>query len=105
MKRSIRIADDNKVVITGNRLTDGRIMWLTEDGIWSHSIYEAQQLDPDGFQPHLEEATRRAVEDGIIDVYEVPVTSGHPPSPVSMRERIRAFGPTTHPQFAVKPTS
>ncbi|MEE8659003.1 DUF2849 domain-containing protein [Acetobacteraceae bacterium EV16G] len=104
MKRSIRIADDNKVVITGNRLKDGRIVWLAASGQWSNSIYDAQQLDSDVFQTYLDDASKRAAGDGIIDVYEVPVTPGHPPSPISMRERIRAFGPTTHPQFAVKST-
>ncbi|XAO72084.1 MAG: DUF2849 domain-containing protein [Acetobacteraceae bacterium] len=104
MKRSIRIADDNKVVITDNRLKDGRIVWLTAAGSWSDSIYDARQLDSVEFQTYLDDASKPAAGDGIIDVYEVLVTPGHPPSPISMRERIRAFGPTTHPQFAVKST-
>jgi len=82
--------------ITGNRLSDGLVVFLTELGGWSQSVAEAHLFN-DG--PDLDEAlaygkaqhdARIVVEPYAIDMEVVDGVQ----RPVRLRERIRAEGPT-----------
>ncbi len=83
--------------ITANRLGDGLVVFLTENGAWTRNLAEAR-LIADG--EALEEALvyGRAQHDArvVIDPYAIDVTTdGEDPQPIRLRERIRAdLGPT-----------
>ncbi|MCK4867381.1 MAG: DUF2849 domain-containing protein [Alphaproteobacteria bacterium] len=84
------------MVITGNRLHDGAVVWRDPDGNWSRDIADAAiyltggQLAKNLDAGRLEEASGL-----IIGIYEVEVESrdSHV-APARLRERIRAGGPT-----------
>ena len=102
MKRPVRVGVGEKLVLTANRLLDGRIVWRDELGRWNPEVRTAEKLDAEHVSDVLEFAQTRAQEDGVVGVYEVAVRDVDPPEPVTVRERIRAHGPTVHPEFAVE---
>lgn len=102
MKRAIRIGAGEALVLTANRLLDGHIVWRDAHGSWQRSIAQAAILAPETYESQLEEAVASSQKDGVVGVYEVVVRPGTIADPVSVRERIRAFGPTVHPQFATE---
>lgn len=94
-------------VVTGNRLTDGRVVWFTESGDWSERIERARVLRPgEPSDSGVLEAARADIgRRRVVDVYEVdlvdePTGDGAALRPATERERIRAFGPSVHPAFA-----
>ncbi|NVN01920.1 MULTISPECIES: DUF2849 domain-containing protein [Asaia] len=102
MKRAIRIGAGEALVLTANRLLDGLIVWRDASGSWQRSIAHAAILSPEEYESALDAAIKSAQNDGVVGVYEVVVRPGAIAAPVSVRERIRAFGPTVHPQFATE---
>lgn len=86
-------------MIVANRLTDGLVVFLTADGAWTLDIAEGVVIDDEAEQgKRLERA--KADEAGciVIDPYLIEVTrEGGTPRPTSIREAIRAFGPTVSP--------
>jgi hypothetical protein len=84
------------MVITGNRLHDGAVVWRDPDGNWSRDIADAAifltegQLSEGLNAGRLEESSGR-----LIGVYEVEIESRENcVAPARLRERIRAAGPT-----------
>ncbi|WP_029604217.1 DUF2849 domain-containing protein [Kozakia baliensis] len=100
MKRPTRIDAEEKLVLTANRLLDGHIVWLDQEGRWRSSIAHAAMFEPDTIDAALEKAKAHAQLDEVVGIYDVVVRPGPPLRPVSVRENIRAFGPTVHPQFS-----
>ena len=85
-----------QLVITGNRLQDGAVVWRGPAGDWSRNIADAAinmtggQLADSLDAARLEEASGR-----IIGVYEVEIeTHDRAVVPTRLRERVRAGGPT-----------
>jgi sulfite reductase (NADPH) hemoprotein beta-component len=84
-------------VITGNDLRDGRVVFIDQEGGWTHSIAEARVMQ-DG--PDLESglAFAKAEYDArvVVETYPIDVTVvDGVPVPVRFREKIRADrGPT-----------
>lgn len=85
-----------RMVITGNRLGDGAVVWRGAEGDWSRDIANAAihategQLARSLDAARLEEACGR-----IIGVYEVEIEMRDSDIlPSRLRERIRAGGPT-----------
>ena len=84
-------------VVTSNRLGDGLVVFLSDDGGWSVDIADAR-LVRDG--PELDEALAhgKAEHDArvVIDPYAIGVeVTDSGPIPTRLRERIRAErGPT-----------
>lgn len=93
-------------IITANKLTDGTVVFLGYDGIWTRQIDEARVAERDEDKAELETEASESLE--VVDPYliDVDVTSaegaGRFIRPTQYRERIRAFGPSTHPAFAKK---
>lgn len=92
-------------VITANRLLDGRIVWLTATG-WSEAISHAHIIDNADVEATIKQC--RAAPDArqVVGIYGVqldPAAAGI--TPLTVRERIRAFGPSVHPEFAPVETS
>lgn len=102
MKRAIRIGAGEALVLTANRLLDGHIVWRDSTGQWRSAITHAACLTYDTYEAALDDATAHAQRDEVVGVYEVVVRPGTPPEPVSVREKIRASGPSVHPQFATE---
>lgn len=88
-------------VLTANRLSDGAVVYFTQSGSWSESIAESriardvkasETLLADG----LDAASGRTADSPyLIDVS----VDGADVRPLRYRERIRAFGPSIHPEF------
>ena len=84
-------------VITANDLRDGLVVFLTQDGGWSHDIALSRVVD-DG--PDLDSAVAyaKAQHDAriVVEPYPIDVTvTGGIPVPQRLREKIRADkGPT-----------
>ena len=89
-------------VITANRLLDGLVVYLTPDGGWSESINDSRiSQDETELAAALETGGQSDAANIVTGVYEVEVQqSGADIVPVRIRERIRAYGPTTHRDFS-----
>ena len=88
-----RLAAETPVVVTANRLTDGQVVWLG-DG-WVEHLAHAHVFSGEEAEAAL--AVGRAGEAArqVVGVYAAPVAMGaHGPTPLSMKERIRANGPS-----------
>ncbi|QDG79269.1 DUF2849 domain-containing protein [Labrenzia sp. PHM005] len=88
-------------VITANRLLNGDVVWLGENNTWVERITLSKTLE--GNEAVAEGlATGAAAEKNqeVVGVYEMDVTVEEGVIvPVRFREKIRAEGPTTHPQY------
>ncbi len=82
------------LVVTANRLRDGRVVWLAAAG-WADRLAEAQIFPPDSAPDAL--ALGRAAERArlVVGAYAVEVAAiGGAPRPLKFRERLRATGPS-----------
>nr|WP_220795024.1 DUF2849 domain-containing protein [Gluconacetobacter sacchari] len=81
-------------------MLDGRIVWQVGEAAWSTLIDDARIIPNTQIEAAIAQATARQQEDGLVGVYGVQIESDDAtPTPVTVRERIRAFGPTVHPDF------
>jgi hypothetical protein len=81
---------------TANRLSDGAVVYLAADGSWARGLDRAAlAADTAAGDRLLAEATAAAAGAVVVNPYLIAVTLGSTgPSPVSLRERIRAGGPS-----------
>ncbi|HEU4617303.1 MAG TPA: DUF2849 domain-containing protein [Gammaproteobacteria bacterium] len=81
-------------MVIANRLADGRVVFLAAGGRWVTAIGEGLVLEAD-FDRALEAAKQHETECRVVEpcLIEVAVENGRA-RPVSIREAIRAFGPT-----------
>lgn len=88
-------------VITANRLLNGDVVWLGEHGTWVERVtlarvYDGKEAVAEGLA--LGQEAERNQE--VVGVYDMAVTlEDGVIVPVRLRERIRAAGPTTHPEL------
>ena len=88
---------DSLKVLTANRLTDGEAVWFGADGQWIETLQGAEAAETPELIEALEAVAARdvaanlVIDAAIIDVRRVDGSL----SPVRLRERIRATGPTT----------
>ncbi|MBE8191078.1 MAG: DUF2849 domain-containing protein [Alphaproteobacteria bacterium] len=87
--------------LTANRLLDGEVVYFTESGTWVEDFAAALVVESAKAQDLLTRATSGDYEAHIIEPYLFEVADG---VPVSVREIIRAKGPTIHSHFT-KPFS
>jgi hypothetical protein len=88
-------------VITANRLLNGDVVWLAENGAWVERITLAKVYEgKDAVAEGLAEGAEAEKAQKVVAVYEMDVTiEDGVIVPVRLREKIRAAGPTTHPEF------
>ncbi|KFL88670.1 hypothetical protein AmDm5_2672 [Acetobacter malorum] len=99
-RRNSRRDAEGTSVITANRLLDGRIVWLAADGQWATLIEDAKLYSNSAVEEALKACNARAQEEALVGIYGVQVTqTASGPLPVTSRERIRAAGPSVHPDF------
>ncbi len=88
-------------VITANRLLNGDVVWLGEAGAWVEQVtlartFEGKEAVAEGLAAGAEAEKNQEV----VGVYEMDISVEEGVIvPVRLRERIRAAGPTTHPEF------
>lgn len=92
--KKLSISEDRPQVITANRLIDGVVVYFTAAGTWSEQLAEAVQ------DAQLEQAEARrsvaaspAFAEQVVGVYPFEV-DGKTGAPLSVREIIRASGPS-----------
>jgi hypothetical protein len=87
-----------QAAITANRLADGEVVFWS-DGRWVERFADAELFDdPDEMQASLGQATMEVTT--VVDVYPIDLTlQDGVPVPTSYRERVRALGPTIHPEM------
>lgn len=85
---------------TANRLKDGETVYFTQSGEWAESLAQAEQArGADAGAALL--ARAQAAGETVIEPYLFELKEeGKGTHPASMRERIRAVGPTTHDAFS-----
>jgi Protein of unknown function (DUF2849) len=84
------------MVLTANRLSDGIAVWYTKHGTWSTSRQDADvSRNPDRIA-QLEAIGKQAYADNqVLDVAMIDVSViGGTITPLRMREKIRADGPS-----------
>jgi hypothetical protein len=83
--------------LTGNRLTDGEAVFWNA-GRWVERFAEAQLFDAADPAEEAEAAAKSQLT-VVVDPYLIDVVeSDEGWAPLSYRERVRALGPTNHPQ-------
>lgn len=88
-------------VMTANLLRDGDVVYLTAAGNWSLWLSEAEVARDESGEADLAAGAQRAEQEQIVlGPYLMDVDDGEQgPQPIGTREKIRAKGPTVHPQF------
>lgn len=82
--------------LTANRLSDGLVVFLRQDGTWSLDVAEARAVETDTDTADLEGAGRDAeAADLVTGAYLIDVERADTGvMPTRNKERIRALGPT-----------
>ncbi len=80
---------------TGNRLRDGVPVYFAGKGKWSPQVIDAILVEPEAADALLAEAQRgeKPLQAVGVELIEA-VREGARIVPVTLREKIRAFGPT-----------
>jgi len=88
-------ASETKRLVTANRLRDGVPVYFAGPGCWSTSIEQAALVSEAGGDALLATADAGPAPRPVVAPYliEAEFAGGHV-QPLSLRERIRAFGPT-----------
>lgn len=101
MAKKVENSRSGALVVTANRLRDGRVVWYGPDDTWVERIADAAVLAVGADGPALEQAQDWARREVVVDVYAVPVeTENAEITPVTMRERVRAVGPSVRTDLA-----
>lgn len=88
-------------VLTANRLRDGEAVWLAADHSWSETIDAAEIARDVAAEDALTEIGKASyLRDEVVDVelIDIQLVEGRI-VPNRLRERIRAAGPTIHPNL------
>jgi len=87
-------------VVTANRLSDGEVVWLTPAHAWSRTIADAEVVTTS--EAVLALLTVAAGDENTaVGAYPARVSTAEgTPLPMTMRERIRVYGPTIDIQGA-----
>lgn len=81
--------------ITANRLRDGAVVWLGQQGDWVERIETAATYDEADAAPALVRAHGDEARNLVVAIYtlDVEILNGVP-APLRTKERIRALGPS-----------
>lgn len=88
-------------VITANRLLDGDVVWLGAGNAWVERITMAEVFEgKDAVAGVLATGAAAEKNQEVVGVYDMDVTLENGViTPKRLREKIRAAGPTTHPNL------
>lgn len=90
------MAESVQKLVTGNRLRDGVPVYFAGAGTWSPKVNDAVLVETDAAEDLLAEAQQgeKPLPTVGVELIEA-VREGKRVIPVTLREKIRAFGPTT----------
>jgi len=95
MQAKVKTAGSQSLVVTANRLGDGRVVWLAEDGAWREDARAARVFVGAEAEQGLAAGAAAEQARAVVGAYAVTVAATpRGPWPTSMRERIRAAGPS-----------
>jgi len=82
------------LVVTGNALVSGRVVWLAEGGVWTRDMSRAQVFhDPEAASAAL--ARAQTPGSAVVGCYLAEVRPGpRGPEPTHFREAFRRDGPS-----------
>ena len=84
--------------ITGNRLRDGAVVYLTDEDQWTEWFSDAARFDDDDAKDVLAAAQKRSAE--IADAYAIDIDeAGALTGRAVVRESIRTLGPSVRPDL------
>jgi len=93
----------SRKAITANRLIDGRVVFLTDAGAWSHRFDDAALHAGDVVEARLAALAAAPLGAQVVGAYAVAVDGdGLRPTPHGARERIRTRGPSVRPDLGVQ---
>ena len=93
-----KLGPDIPKVVTAWLSASGRVVYLTKDRTWSENLADAEVLTGAGAVDILAWASKDQTR--VSDPYFMQVTSdGKVAGRETIRETIRARGPTNHPMF------
>ncbi len=84
-------------VVTANVLRTGTVAYLNDSGAWVESLADATPATNEEARARLEKLALAAVarsEVTAVYAFDVAIVDGHP-TPISVREQIRAAGAPT----------
>lgn len=94
-----KLKPDTPKAVTAWSTMTGDVVWMTEDGGWTSDVSQLGVFTNELAEARLAEAF--AAEAEVTDPYFMEVTSsGDISGRETLRERIRAEGPTCHPEFS-----
>lgn len=94
-----KLKPEQPKAVTAWETTTGDVIWMRADGSWTKNISELGAFTGDAAEAAL--AAAAADEAYVTDPYFMQVTKdGKIDGRETLRERIRATGPTCHPEFA-----
>lgn len=88
-------------IVTANRLTDGRVVFRDRAGRWVEDLPAAEVLEPAAAAAAVAASAADVAARLIVEPYAVEVVTGPQGiAPKTMREKIRAGGPTSGSEAA-----
>lgn len=93
-----KLKPDVPKAVTAWETATGKVVWMTKDGDWSDDPSDLGVFSGDEAEARLADA--QTEEGEITDPYFMEVTeTAEISGRETLRETIRAVGPTTHPEF------
>ncbi|MFC7052152.1 DUF2849 domain-containing protein [Hansschlegelia quercus] len=88
-------------IVTANRLDDGVVVYLAPDGGWTERLGAARRIEgDDALASALEIAKAAETDRVVVEAYPIDVAEqGGALVALRLREKIRAEGPTIHPEL------
>lgn len=94
-----KLKPEQPKAVTAWETETGDVIWMRADGSWTKNITEIGAFTGDAAEAAL--AAAQADEAYVTDPYFMQVTAnGEIDGRETLRERIRATGPTCHPEFS-----
>ena len=91
---------EHPFVITANDLRNGAVVYLCDGGDWSECLGDSRLFPADELEVGLATGREAEAQQLVVGVYEIEVSRQDDELvPVRYRERIRAYGPSTHVDF------
>lgn len=91
--------------VTANRLTDGAVVWQTQNFGWSLYFADAGVHGAQTLPQAIARANADAEARLVVEPYAIPLVRAEGViRPKTMRERVRAKGPTVRPDLNVSGT-
>lgn len=86
--------------ITANDLRNGAVVYLRQDGNWTECLDECRVFTDRDLDRGTAAGRDAEAVQWVVGAYEIEVVvENEKVMPVRYRERIRAFGPSTHADF------